>query len=83
MPSLSELPDKINQDRLAKALCGLGFIISKKGGYKGSHVKLTCVKTQKMIILPANNLSKNTLYYIVKEIEKNSDVLWEDILKRL
>lgn len=82
MPSLSELPDKINQDKLAKALCGLGFIISKKGG-KGSHVKLTCVKTQKMLILSANNLSKNTLYYIVKEIEKNSDVMWEDILKRL
>lgn len=82
MPSLSELPDKINQDKLSKALSNLGFIISKKGG-KGSHIKATCVKTQKVIILPANNLSKNTLYYIIKEIERNSDLAWEDILKRL
>ncbi len=81
MPSLSELPDKLKRSKLTKALEGLGFIVSTKGG-KGSHVKATFEKTQKFITIQ-DNLSKNVLYYLVKEIEKISDIGWEDIKKKL
>ena len=66
MPSLSELPDNINSKRLAKALEGLGFTISTRGG-KGSHIKATCIKTQKSITIP-HKISKNVLNYLIKEI---------------
>lgn len=81
MPSLSELPDKLNRKKLTKALERLGFIISKKGG-KGSHIKVTCVRTQKSITLPAK-LNKNVLYYVIKEIERYGDVNWNDIKEQL
>ena len=81
MPTRSELPSKVNRDKLAKALTRLGFIISKKGG-KGSHIKATFIKTQKSITLPSN-LHKHTLCYVIKEIEKYSDIIWDDIKKEL
>ena len=81
MPTHSELPSKLNRDKLAKALERLGFVISKKGG-KGSHIKATCVKTQKSVTIPSN-LHKHILHYVIKEIEKYSDIVWEDIKKEL
>jgi predicted RNA binding protein YcfA (HicA-like mRNA interferase family) len=81
MPSLSELPDNISRDKLSKALERLGFSISKKGG-KGSHIKATCLTTQKSITIPSK-LSKNVLSYVIKEIEKCSNVNWDDINKYL
>ncbi|MEA2088733.1 MAG: hypothetical protein U9O55_02760 [Patescibacteria group bacterium] len=81
MPTRSELPSKLNRDKLTKALDRLGFNISKKGG-KGSHIKATCIKTQKSITIPLN-LHKHILYYVIKEIEKYSDIIWDDIKREL
>ena len=81
MPSLSELPDKIKNKKIAKALKSFGFSISTKGG-KGSHIKATCERTQKSITIP-RKMNKNVLYYLVKEIEKISETTWEDIKKKL
>ena len=81
MPTHSELPGKLNRDKLAKALSGLGFVISTKGG-KGSHIKATHIQTQKSITLPSN-LHKHVLYYCLKEIERFSGITWENIKKKL
>ena len=81
MPSLSELPSKINREKFTKALARLGFEISKKGG-RGSHYKATHIRTQKMVTIPAN-LDKGTLYYLLKEIEKHSEITWADIQTKL
>ncbi len=81
MPSLSELPGGLSRKNLIKALVRLGFILCTKGG-KGSHVKIT-YKNQKSITIPSENLSKNILYYVLKEIEANTGVTWEDIKKEL
>ena len=59
----------------------LGFEVSRVGG-KGSHIKLVWPETQKTITIPSG-LEKHALYYVLKEIEKNSDVTWEDIKKEL
>lgn len=77
MPSRSELPGNLNRKKLAKALIRLGFEISKKGG-KGSHWKATFIKTQKCVIVPSD-LSREVLYYLLKEIEDVSGVTWEEI----
>ncbi|MFA5109465.1 MAG: type II toxin-antitoxin system HicA family toxin [Patescibacteria group bacterium] len=81
MPSLSELPSNLNRRSLTKALERLGFVISTKGG-KGSHLKATHLKTQKSITIPGN-VDKNTLYYVIKEIERCTAVTWDDIKKEL
>lgn len=81
MPSLSELPGKLNRDNLTKALSGLGFVVSKRGG-KGSHIKATFERTQKSIVIQ-NRISKNVLYYLLKEIKSISGVDWEDIKEKL
>jgi len=81
MPSRSELPGKISRDKFAKALTRLGFEISKKGG-KGNHYKATHISTQKMVTIPSN-LDKDTLYYLLKEIEKYSKITWDDIKYKL
>lgn len=81
MPSHSDLPGKISRRKIIKALKRLGFIIDKKGG-KGSHLKATCIATQKCVTIPSD-LSREVLYYVIKEIEKNSSVTWEDIKKNL
>lgn len=82
MPSLSELPSNISRKKLTKALGRLGFVISTKGG-KGAHIKVTFTKTQKSITIPSNNLSKNILKYILKEIEDCSGVVWDEIKKKI
>ncbi len=79
MPSLSELPSKISRDKFTKALCDLGFEISKKGG-KGNHYKATYIANQKCIIIPSD-LHKQVLYYLLKEIEKQTNITWSDIQK--
>lgn len=81
MSSLNELPSKINRKKFIKALEHLGFEISVKGG-KGSHYKATCIRTQKSITIQSN-LSKNVLYYLLKEIEKINGTTWDDIKKEL
>jgi len=81
MPSLSQLPDKLKRNKLTKALERLGFNISTKGG-KGSHFKATFAANQKSITIPSD-LRKDVLYYVLKEIETNTGVTWNDILKFL
>ena len=81
MFSRSELPSQINRKKFIKALKHLGFEVSVKGG-KGSHYKATCVRTQKSITIQYN-LTKNVLYYLLKEIEKINGITWDDIKKEL
>jgi len=81
MPSLSQLPGEIKRKKLTKALMRLGFIIDEKGG-DGSHYKALWPKTQKSITLP-QDISKYTLYYLLKEIEAASDITWDDIKSRM
>jgi len=81
MPSLSELPSNLSRKSLAKALERLGFVISTKGG-KGSHFKVTHLRTQKSVTIPSN-FDKNTLYYVIKEIERCTGVTWNYIKKEL
>ena len=52
MPSLKKLPSNINRNKFTKALCCLGFEISKKGG-KGNHYKATYISNQKCITIPS------------------------------
>jgi predicted RNA binding protein YcfA (HicA-like mRNA interferase family) len=77
MPSRSDLPSEIKREKFSKALSRLGFEINKQGG-KGSHYKATHVRTQKMVTIPSE-LDKDTLYYLLREIERYSGVTWDDI----
>ena len=77
MPSLSGLPSKINQNKFIKALERLDFTISRKGG-KGSHFKAAYNSNQKSITIP-EDLEKNVLYYVLKEIELYTGVTWDQI----
>ena len=81
MPSLSELPGEIKRKKFAKALHRLGFVIDTKGG-DGSHIKVTWPATQKSVTLQSE-LRKDVLYYVLKEIERCSEITWEDIKKEL
>ncbi len=80
MPSLSEIPDGINRTKFLKALGRLGFKINTTGG-KGSHVKVEC-PNGKIVTVPVN-IHKQTLYYILKEIESYSGVTWDQIKEKL
>ena len=77
MPSRKQLPDNLKRKKLARALERLGFEISTKGG-SGSHIKATYISNQKSITIP-DDLRRDVLYYILKEIEGISGVSWEDI----
>lgn len=81
MPSLSEIPDGINRTKFLKALKRLGFKINMTGG-KGSHCKVECPSNGKSITIK-DNIHKQTLYYILKEIEIYSGVTWEQIKNKL
>jgi predicted RNA binding protein YcfA (HicA-like mRNA interferase family) len=81
MPSLSELPGEIKRKKFIRALIRLGFQIDTKGG-NGSHFKATWPRTQKSITIPGE-LPKQTLNYVLKEIELYSGITWEDIKKVL
>ena len=77
MPSRKQLPDNLKRKKLARALERLGFEISTKGG-SGSHIKATYISNQKSITIP-DDLRRDVLYYILKQIEGISGVSWEDI----
>lgn len=81
MPSHSDLPGNLDRKKLTKALDRLGFIINKTGG-KGSHIKVVWPKNQKSVTIQSN-LPKQILSYVLKEIEINSGITWEDIRKEL
>lgn len=81
MPSLSEIPDGINRTKFLKALRRLGFKIDMTGG-KGSHCKVEWPRNGKSVTIK-DNIHKQTLYYILKEIEKYSGITWEQIKKEL
>lgn len=81
MPSLSELPGEIKRKRFIAALKRLGFIINASGG-DGSHYKATWPKTQKAVTIQSE-LRKDVLYYLLKEIEKQSGITWDNIKKEL
>jgi len=59
----------------------LGFEINFVGG-KGDHVKIICPSTQKSITI-VNDVRKDVLYYVLKEIETISGVTWEQIQEKL
>lgn len=81
MPSLSQLPGEIKRKKLTKALTRLGFVINEKGG-DGSHYKALWPQTQKSVTIP-QDISKYTLYYLLKEIETVSGVTWDDIKSQI
>lgn len=81
MPSLSELPGEIKRSKFIKALRRLGFIINETGG-KGSHFKALWPSTQKSITIPYD-LPKQTLKYVLEEIEHYSGVTWQQIREQL
>ena len=81
MPPRSQLPGEIKRKKFIKALERLDFIIDTRGG-SGSHIKATWPRTQKAVTLPSR-LTKNVLYYLLKEIEACSGITWKDIKKVL
>lgn len=81
MPPLSKLPGDINRKKFTKSLNRLGFIINTVGG-AGSHIKAIWPSTQKSITIP-QDLRKDVLYYVLKEIEQYSGITWEQIEKEL
>lgn len=81
MPSLSELPGEIKRTKFIKALKRLGFIIDTSGG-DGSHYKAIWPKNEKVIVIPAH-LPKQTLRYVLKELEIICGLCWEDIRREL
>lgn len=81
MPSRNELPGEIPRKKFLKALKRLGFEINNTGG-KSDHVKIIWSETQKSITVH-NDLRKDVLYYLLKEIENISDISWEAIKEKL
>ncbi|MEK7103491.1 MAG: type II toxin-antitoxin system HicA family toxin [Patescibacteria group bacterium] len=81
MPSLSELPGEIKRKQFINALRRIGFVIDEIGG-NGSHYKAVWPRTHKSVTIPAY-LPKQVLKYILKEIESQSGITWEDIQKEL
>lgn len=81
MPSLSDLPDGIHRTKFIKALTRLGFKVNMTGG-KGSHCKVECPRNGKILTIK-DNMRKDTLYYLLKDIESYSGVTWEQIKEKL
>lgn len=81
MPSLSELPGSLNRNKFLKALKRLDFSIDRSGG-DGSHIKVECPKNGKVITIP-QDLRKDVLKYILKEIEQYSTITWDKIKNNL
>ena len=81
MPSLSELPGEVKQARFCKALGRVGFVVNKVGG-NGSHIKIIWPSNQKSVTIPYS-LPKQTLKYILSELEKISGVTWNQIKQEL
>ena len=81
MPSRSELPGDISRKKFLNALLRLGFDMNTVGG-KGDHVKIIWPATHKSITVDSN-LRKDVLYYLLKEIETVSGVMWEQIKEQM
>ena len=81
MPSRSELPGSIRRAKFAKALLRLGFHLNKSGG-DGSHFKIECPNNHKIITIP-QDLRRDVLYYLLKEIETHCEINWDEIKKEL
>jgi len=81
MPSLSEIPDGISREKFIRALRRLGFTINMTGG-KGSHCKVECPKSGKIIVIKGK-MRKDTFRYVVGNIEKYSNVTWKQIKDEL
>lgn len=81
MPSRSELPGFTSRHKFLKALVKLGFEVNCRGG-KGDHVKIIWPSSQKSITVD-EDLRKDVLYYLLKEIENISGVTWGDIKEKL
>ena len=81
MPSRSQLPGNLNRKKFLRALSRCGFEIDMSGG-DGSHCKATWPQTQKSVTIQ-KDLRKDVLYYLLKDIEKYSDITWDDINKNL
>lgn len=62
-----KLPSDISQKRLVKAFIKVGFVADWSGG-KGSHCKLTCPRTKKIITVQ-NSLFKEVLKDKLKQAE--------------
>ncbi len=80
MPSLSELPSDISKKKFIRSLQRLGFLINTKGG-DGSHCKAVW-KNEKSVTIPYT-IHKNTLYYLLKEIENCSGITWKRIKSKM
>jgi predicted RNA binding protein YcfA (HicA-like mRNA interferase family) len=81
MPSPSGLPGEIKRNRFLKALKRCGFVLNKVGG-NGSHYKVIWPKNNKSVTIP-QDLPKQAIRYVLKEIEACSGMTWEDIKKVL
>lgn len=81
MPSRSELPGNLRFSKFINALKRCGFIINTTGG-KGSHCKIIWPATQKSVTV-IQDLRKDVLYYLLKEIEQISGVTWDQIKENL
>lgn len=81
MPSHSELPSSLRRSQIENALKRLGWI-RRKGGGKGSHIKMTWPRANKSLTIP-KRIEKDVLFYLLKEIEKYSGHTWEDIKKNI
>lgn len=78
MSSHNSLPSDIKRKRLTKALERLGFSIDQTGG-DGSHYKAIW-KNEKFVVIPYN-IHKQTLWYLLKEIQMISGLTCDDISK--
>lgn len=81
MPPRSELPGELSRTKFLRALVRLGFVIDPTGG-DGSHCKIVWPGSGKSITCP-QELRKDVLYYVLKEIETKFEVSWEAIKKEL
>lgn len=81
MPSRSELPGDLSRRKLLNTLRRLGFSINTVGG-KGDHVKIIWPTTQKSLTID-NDIRKDVLHYLLKEIETMSGITWEQIKEEI
>ena len=81
MPSRSELPGDISRKRLLRALIRLGFKLNTIGG-RGDHVKIIWLANHKSITVD-EDLRKDVLYYLLKEIQTVSSITWDQIKENL
>jgi predicted RNA binding protein YcfA (HicA-like mRNA interferase family) len=81
MPSSNDIPGEIKRSKFIKALKRVGFVVNTVGG-NGSHYKATWPRNNKSVTIP-QNLPKQTLRYVLKELEEYSGIAWEQISKEL